>query len=271
MFAIHSPQTVELRTDNDDEPAARMNFSYHGADTSKCKLEIMSKDRVWTVIFNQRGYVVEQSFVSGKDEQDPDSPLLTDADYIVNGVDTRSFNPYTHRAPVDADTAYRDGATPGFKQPGGDSKEARDARKAAIEAAHGEGQKAIEEQRARMDEKPEERVARERKERDEKLEQVSKQLAKDNQVSSAPKIIGEPERNPDGSVVSANTDQKDVRDDASRGPGYDPLVPAASSPMPNSAPPHRQSRPDTGVVNTSQSMGERDSAGRNFSPNPDRT
>lgn len=255
MFAIHSPQTVELHTDNADEPAARVNFSYNGADTSKCKLEIISKDRIWTVIFNQRGYVVDQSFVSGKDGADPAAPELSDADFIVNGVDTRSFNPYTHKAPVDADTAYRDGQFAGFKQPGGQSKEAREQRKAAIEAAHGEAQKEIDKQRSLMDETSEARVERERKERDEKLDAVSKQLAKDNAGASQPVTqVGEPARNPDGSVVNVAQEQPDARDKPT-GPGYDPLVPAASSPMPNSAPPHRQNEPTPGVVNTRESIG----------------
>lgn len=256
MFAIHSPQTVELRTDDADEPAARLNFSYNGADTSKCKLEIISKDRIWTVIFNQRGYEIEQTFVSGSEPQ-TDSPALSDADYIVNGVDTRSFNPYTHRAPVDADSAYRDGQFAGFKQPGGQSKEAREQRKAAIEAAHGEAQKEIDKQRSLMDETSEARVERERKERDEKLDAVSKQLAKDNVGASQPVTqVGEPARNPDGSVVNVNQEQPDQRDRPT-GPGYDPLVPAPSSPMPNSAPPHRQSAPNPGAVNTTESMGRR--------------
>jgi hypothetical protein len=185
MFAIHSPQTVELKTDDADE-AARINFSYAGADTSRCKMEIISKGRIWTIIFNQRGYVVDQSFVNPDGEPDPEAPVLSEADYMVNGVDTRSFNPYTHKAPVDADTAYRDGLNPGGKQPGWDAAAAREERAAAIEAAHGKAQEAIDEQRKRMDETPEARVERERKERDEKLEALSKQLAKDQASLNQP-------------------------------------------------------------------------------------
>jgi hypothetical protein len=271
MFAIHSPQTVELKTDDEAaEPAARINFSYAGADTSRCKMEIMSKDRIWTIIFNQRGYVVDQSFTAGPEDTDPEAPVLSDADYIVNGVDTRSFNPYTHRAPVDADTAYRDGQFPGFKQPSGDSKEAREARKQAIGEAHGNARKAIDEQRARMDETPEARVERERKERDEKLEQVAKQLQKDQASLNQPaQQVGEPARNPDGSVVNVAQEKPDARDQPT-GPGYDPLVPAASSPMPNSAPPHRQNEPNPGVVNTSQSVGGPATYETPRRPNPDR-
>jgi hypothetical protein len=269
MFAIHSPQTVELKTDDADE-AARINFSYNGADTSRCKMEIISKGRIWTIIFNQRGYVVDQSFSNPDGKPDPEAPVLSEADYMVNGVDTRSFNPYTHKAPVDADTAYRDGLNPGNKQPGWDSKENQEARKQAIADAHGKAQEAIDEQRKRMDETPEARVERERKERDEKLEQVAKQLQKDQASLNQPaQQVGEPARNPDGSVVNVAQEKPDARDQPT-GPGYDPLVPAASSPMPNSAPPHRQNEPNPGVVNTSQSVGGPATYETPRRPNPDR-
>jgi hypothetical protein len=251
MFAIHSPQTVELRVDEADEPTARINFSYNGADTSKCKMEIVSKDRVWTLIFNQRGYIVSQSFANA-DENTADKPELTAGDYIVNGVDTRSFSPYTHVAPVDADTLYRDGVTPGYKQP--QSKEQREQSKAAIEAAHGKAQKAIAALHERMDEKPEDTVERERKEREEKFKQVSESLAHPPAAplaSSAP--YGQPLRNPDGSAVNQQP-QRDDRDNPNTSTGYDPLVPAPSSPMPGSAPPSRVPAPHPDVVNTTQSV-----------------
>lgn len=251
MFAIHSPQTVELKTDDETvEPVARINFSYNGADTSRCKMEVISKDRIWTLIFNQRGYIVDQSFTDG-DGVDKDAPILTDADYIVDGVDTRSFNPYTHKAPVDADTAYRDGLTPGWKAP--ESKEMREAGKQARSEAAANAKKAVDELRARRDETPEQRAERERKEQDDRLQRAVDSMEKAPDSQQAVTQAGEPRRNPDGSVVTPHQDRPDARDNPAT-PPYDPLVPAASSPMPNSAQPRRQSEPLPGAVNTTQTM-----------------
>lgn len=196
MFAIHSPQTVSMTTDQDGKEAPGIiNFSYAGADTSRCKMQIQHDGRSWTFVFNQRGYLVEQTFDDGSHKDDHPVEPLTDADYIVGGVDTRSFNPYTHKAPADADTLARDGLTPGWKAPAGqDPKEAQAVRDKAYSDAHGEAQKAIDAQRKRMDEKPEEMVARERKERDEKFKQVSDSLAKQKPAGAAPKIMGEPDQ-----------------------------------------------------------------------------
>lgn len=259
MFAIHSPQTVTLRADDGEEATAIVNFSTNGADTSRCKMEITSKGRTWTAVFNTRGYLVDQSYTGPKENpDDPEVAPLTTADFIVDGRDTRSDNPYTHVAPVDADTAYRDGQTPGIKHPiptGPDGKPVIDEKKVS-EDAHkqaAESAKKAREQREKIArETPEERADRLTKEQDAKHERVAAQLEGTPGLVRAPAVeqSGEPPRNADGSVNYAQPEP-------SRDPNhYDPLVPAASSPLPGSPPPHRvdSANPTNSKVNTTTSM-----------------
>lgn len=138
MFAIQ-PQTISLIVPGADE-VPTMTFANDGADTSKCILTLASSDGKRHVVrFHRHGQLIDQQFIDAADEPDPIYPH----DYMVDGRDTRADNPYTHTAPMDADTAYRPAA--GFTAPVpldgegkpvvDDAKERPKAMKAAEEAA----------------------------------------------------------------------------------------------------------------------------------------
>lgn len=264
MFAIHSPQSITLHTDDGEEAETLVNFSTDGANTSRCKLVIVSKGRTWTAIFNQRGYLVDQSYTTAPDEQpDPEAKPLTAEDYMVDGRDTRANNPYTHVAPVDADTAYRDGRTPGYKAPEPRTddekkaaKEDKDLREKAFKDAEAAAKKTHDEQTKQAAETPEQRQKRLDHEREERLKTGSLKTMDDttkaDKAWDAPHVeqSGEPKRNPDGALSSIPPEpSRDIG-------GYDPLMPAGSSPLPGSPPPHRADSPNpTGSkINTSGSM-----------------
>ena len=247
MFAIHAPQSISLKADGDEEDTALVNFSLNGADTSRCKLEIISKGRVWTAIFNQRGYLIDQSY-KGPDAKDaPEVQPLSASDYMVDGRDTRSDNPYTHVAPPTMDSAYvAPAAAPLLPV----SKETRAIAEKAHKDAAGRAEDVRKQRAKEASEKPEDRAKRLEKERQERLKKAN--LASGEGAEAHVEQTGEPERAADGSL-------RQTPPEPSRDPGhYDPLVPAASSPMPGSPPPHRidSANPTQSTVNTTQTLNE---------------
>lgn len=169
MFSI-ATQTVQLPasvdTDNHDAPTT-INFLPNDGDTSKVKLEIITPDgHTHTVLFNKNGLMLSQHLSNAEgverhleptevapgtsygrnpsgalpvtertrmrpNEGQPDAPTVN----LVDGRDTNADNPYTHKAPVDADTAARDGQTPGFKQPHVEGVDDTELRKTAVSDA----------------------------------------------------------------------------------------------------------------------------------------
>jgi hypothetical protein len=202
MFMIRSPQTITLHTDDrnaDDQPAI-VSFDVDGSDTSRCTMTVTSKGRTWRAVFNTRGLIIDQIYTAPVKEGQPEPVQLLPNDYIVDGHDIRSDNPYTHVGPVTADTAYRPYApSPGFvssmrpiRDPGDpvphypappvDPEVAK--KNAADEKAHREkvfaeaenaAVKAREERAKRAVEKPEEKVAREKQEREDRLKAAAAQ------------------------------------------------------------------------------------------------
>lgn len=243
MFKIHVPQTIMLHTDGDAEDVAQVNFSMNGADTSRCRMDIISKGRTWTAIFNAGGALVEQSYrEADEDENTMKAKPLSAADYMVDGRDTRADNPYTHVAPIDADTAYREALNKPFLP---ESKEHRALREKAFAEAKANAKKLRGEADKRADEKPEDRLERERKEREDRL-------AKAGTASPEPHITDRtfPDAGTQRSVAGRNADGNVMTN-----PDGSPMAPAPSSPMPGSPPPHPLDRPDPGRVNTAQSIG----------------
>lgn len=209
MFAIATPQTVTLTIPGDDGPSTLINFRSNGADTSRCVLEIVTPEGdTHRLTFNVRGQMVDAQFVdhdSAPEAPSGDAP----ASYMVNGVDTRAFNPYTYQPPVDADSASRPQA--GFKAVNVTADEAKEHRE--------------------IREKDEREAAERAK------EMLEKHLNTDpndetQRLEAGKRMDGSPQLNPDN----------------------EPMVPAPSSPLPGSPPPHPLDRPDPGKVNTTKDL-----------------
>lgn len=248
MFKLHTPQSLTLTVPGEDGPFTLVNFRTNGADTSRCIMEIVTPDgATHRLTFLTGGHLVDQQFIAGDNPEDPEARPLTPADYIVDGRDTRADNPYTHVAPVDADTAYRDGQTPGYRAPEprtDEEKKAAEDNRNLQEKAHEEAADRARKTRGktldRLDEKPEDKAERAHKERRERLEKGFEEQDKADAAKTSQGVeqVGEPERNPDGSLSS-------IPPEPSRDPEhYDPLIPAASSPLPGSPPPHRADSPN---------------------------
>lgn len=259
MFKLHTPQSITLAVPGEDGPFTLINFRTNGTDTSRCVMEIISGDGdMHRLTFTSGGALVDQQFISRDHaENDPEVKPLTPADYIVDGRDTRADNPYTHVAPVDADTAYRDGQTPGHKQPPVQDKDGNAIDfKDIQEKAHQEAADAAKKSRGktldRLDEKPEDKAEREKKERHDRVEQGFE--AEDRKADEGEQVATQ-------RVFPETTGEVDPFGRGSTGeyrgnPDHDPFAPAPSAPLPGSPPAHPLDQPDPGAVNTSKSMGE---------------
>lgn len=66
MFAIHTPQSIDLLTPADDaadsEHHGTITFDHEGDDVSKCRMIITRDDKVFTYIFNTRGNMVSSAY-----------------------------------------------------------------------------------------------------------------------------------------------------------------------------------------------------------------
>jgi hypothetical protein len=221
MFSIHAPQSCSLITPGADGPFTMLDFAVDGGDTSRCVLEITTSEGDTHILtFNQRGLLVDQQFVSHDGALAADVLLL--ADPFVDGRDTRADNPYTHLAP----TMHGDPIQPfvGHRQPDVFDKDGKPAvndvemRKAAMDVAGKDAEKAREERAKIAAESPKERQER---------------LA----------------RKPDGDLKTADdTTAADVSWDAPhQNPGqrhdYDGLTKPGAV-------------PDHGVVNTTETLGQ---------------
>lgn len=262
LFAIHAPQSLSLKSPNGNKDLAGIliNFRTNGADTSRCVLEVViPNEGTHRVTFNLRGQLVDQKFIDKDSQSDEEKPKLSSADYIVDGRDTRADNPYTYEAPVNADAVQRGDVNVGNKQPPvydaqgrlvtADKEQREKAYKEAEEAAD----KKYKEERKRAGENAAQRKERLDKEIEERRSQANEELArkaKDILNQANVKQEGELDRKADGSLASTPVER-------SRDPGhYDPLIPAASSPLPGSPPAHRASsaNPTNSVVNTSTTI-----------------
>lgn len=171
MFALHTPQTVTLAVPGEDGPFTTINFRTAEGDTSRCIMELVTPEGdIHRVTFTTRGALVDTQYI---DHENPEMDPIYPHDYMVDGRDTRADNPYTHTAPMDADTAYRPAA--GFTAPvplDGEGKPVVDdaeERPKAMKAAEEAAKKARDEREKQASENAEqrrERLAQEREVRD---------------------------------------------------------------------------------------------------------
>lgn len=276
MFAIASPQTVTLTIPGDDAPSTLINFRTNGADTSRCVMEIVTPEGdIHRLTFNVRGAMLDSQFTPKGEDASEQKPLVNAADYMVGGRDIRADNPYTHVAPVDADSAYRPAdvgfrATPSAEEAG----KQREAREQAMKDAAGKAKEARQAEIDKLNETSEQRAERLRKEQDERLHNAVDSLepGTDGYVrreetqsgSSAPlrdeyakgtvfpneqtqrmetgkNMDGSPQADPDANLPYPNAPRT-------------PMAPAPSSPLPGSPPPHPLGQSDPGKVTTSKEI-----------------
>lgn len=264
MFAIATPQTVTLTIPGDDHPSTLINFRVNGEDTSRCVLEIVTPEGdTHRLTFSVRGQLVDSQFIDHDSApEDPERPL-TAGDYMVDGRDTRAFNPYTYQPPVNADAANRvDAGYKAINVTQEQEAEHRDLRKQAESDAAVRAKEALDKHLNRSEEKPEDRAAREKDERRKSLERLAEP---DPQTGgSAPKVYDRadnPKGDPNASVQTFPNDEtqrlvggKRMDGSPQQNPDGDPMAPAPSSPLPGSPPPHPLDQPDPGVVNTSKTL-----------------
>lgn len=257
MFAVSAPQTVTLNTPGEDKPDAMINFKLKEGDSSRCIMQVVFPEgEMHELVFNVRGSLVDSHYTVPQ-EPNPDYVPPTPADYIVDGRDIRAFNPYTHVAPVDADSAYRDGQTPGFTAPRPQTDEERELEQKAKDEAAASAKEQLDALVAQSRETPEERTAREQEEADKRREAAIEDLNQQNDVTTGTAtaetfpsqktqdlVEG---KTSDGTPINESTVQPDPNK-----PDYNPMAPAPSSPLPGSPPPQPLDQPDHGKVTTSK-------------------
>lgn len=258
MFAITTPQTVTLTIPGDDGPSTLINFRTNDADTSRCVLEIVTPEGdTHRLTFNVRGSLVDSQFI-GHDSAPEDPAPQHAGEYMVDGRDTRAFNPYTYQPPVSADAAAHTGA--GFKAVNVPDKvvaEQRDLRKQA-ESDAAENEKKLRDKH----------LPRDRRDPDPQTggsaPQVYDQNYAPNKVRDSRGLdtTDNPEGDPNAEVKTFPNDEtqrlvggKRMDGSPQQNPDHDPMAPAPSSPLPGSPPPHPLDQPDPGRVNTSISLG----------------
>jgi hypothetical protein len=212
MFAINAPQSVLIAGARDEPPIA-VTFRVDPANAARCIMDVtLPNGDVHTAVFNTRGFMTDQGVVTA-DEAKARVAAPLPADYIVDGVDTRSDNPYTHVAPGTVDSAYlprpADEVVPLYGAPvvppaplTEDQISAREAaakaREEAMTAAADAALKAQEERAKRAAETPEERVARLADERKARMEAAGhKPVASHDDATAKPvdgsmKAVDEP-------------------------------------------------------------------------------
>lgn len=246
MFAITTPQTVTLTIPGDDSPSTLINFRTNDADTSRCVLEIVTPEGdTHRLTFNVRGNLVDSQFVDH--DSAPEDPQPQHAgEYMVDGRDTRAFNPYTYQPPVSADAAHTDAGFKAINLTPEQEKEHRDLRKQAESDA----------------------AENEKKLRDKHLgrnEDTYKDPPLSDYITSAgypTDTADNPKGDPNATVKAFPNDEtqrlvagKRMDGSPQQNPAYEPMAPAPSSPLPGSSPPHPLDQPDPGRVNTSISLG----------------
>lgn len=256
MFAIASPQTVLLTVPGDDHPSTLINFRTNGADTSRCVLEIVTPEGdTHRLTFNVRGQMVESQFIDHNSA--PETPAPAPASYMVDGVDTRAFNPYTYQPPLTADSAYQ--APAPAQVP--DTPEQRELREQHHAEAADRAREILDKHLAKADEDPKAKAEREKQERRESvtLGAGGTGAAPDDRTPALDQQGGLQDPHATAEVFPSDDTQRLVagkRMDGSsqRNPDNAPMAPAPSSPLPGSPPPHPLDQPDSGKVNTTQTL-----------------
>lgn len=221
MFAIATPQTVTLTIPGDDGPSTLINFRVNGEDTSRCVLEIVTPEGdTHRLTFNVRGQMVDSQFVDH--DSAPEDPAEPPPNPIVNGVDTRAFNPYTYQPTISADAAARGNV--GFRAANVSEQDAEEHRK--------------------LREK-DEREAAER----------AKDLLTQHLGKAGPATPNGYAGRSEGNEMERLVGGKRMDGSPQQNPDNTPMAPAPSSPLPGSPPPHPLDQPDPGRVNTSISLG----------------
>lgn len=268
MFAIATPQTVTLTIPGDDHPSTLINFRANDADTSRCVLEIVTPEGdTHRLTFNVRGQMVDSAFTAH--DTNPDEPKApAPASYMVNGVDTRAFNPYTYQPPVSADAANRTDA--GFKAvnvPADVAKEHRELREKDEREAAERAKEMLDKHLGVAEENPQDKVEREKQEHRDRLEKAQATLAAARNPTDPFATHGldtgdRPDADAYAKVKTFPNDEtqrlvggKRMDGSAQQNPDNAPMAPAPSSPLPGSPPPHPLDQPDPGKVNTSISLG----------------
>lgn len=263
MFAIATPQTVMLTIPGDDSPSTLINFRTNDADTSRCVLEIVTPEGdTHRLTFNVRGQMVDSQFIDhASAPEEPETPAP--ASYMVDGVDTRAFNPYTYQPPVSADAASRPPS--GFKAvnvPNDQAKEHRELREKDEAEAAERAKGMLDKHLNRSEENPKDKAEREQLERRDDL--------KKRMVADGPGVTmntrgldtgDNPAGDRNASVQTFPNDEtqrlvagKRMDGSPQQNPDNDPMAPAPSSPLPGSPPPHPLDQPDPGKVNTSKDL-----------------
>lgn len=257
MFAIATPQTVTLTIPGDDHPSTLINFRVNDADTSRCVLEIVTPEGdTHRLTFNVRGQMVDSNFTAHN--ANPDEPKApAPASPIVNGVDTRAFNPYTYQPPVSADAANRTDA--GFKAvnvPDDVAKEQRELREKDEAEAADRAKELLDKHLNKADEDPKDTAERGKHERlIDRVVDGSHPYMRGLDTTDNP--LGD--QYADVKTFPSDDTQRLVggkRMDGSpqQNPDNDPMAPAPSSSLPGSPPPHPLDQPDPGKVNTSKDL-----------------
>lgn len=261
MFAIATPQTVTLTIPGDDHPSTLINFRTNDADTSRCVLEIVTPEGdTHRLTFNTRGQMVDSNFTAHDANLDqPDAPAP--ASYIVDGVDTRAFNPYTYQPPVSADAANRTDA--GFKAvnvPDDVAKEHRDLREKDEREAADRAKEMLDKH---LNRDPDPQTGGSRPQIYDR-EDTYKDPPLSDYVASAgypTDTADNPAGDPHAEVKTFPNDEtqrlvagKRMDGSPQQNPDNEPMAPAPSSPLPGSPPPHPLDQPDPGKVNTSKDL-----------------
>lgn len=260
MFAIASPQTVLLTVPGDDHPSTLINFRTNGADTSRCVLEIVTPEGdTHRLAFNVRGQMVESQFIDHNSA--PETPAPAPASYMVDGVDTRAFNPYTYQPPLTADSAYQTPAP--ARVP--DTPEQRELREQHHAEAADRAKEMLDKHLNKIAEPQSERVPREEQERRDRLlaaQEDQRTPGLDQQGGlQDPHATAEVFPNDEIQRLVAGKRMDGSPQHPSSPSGFagqgsppEPMAPAPSSPLPGSPPPHPLDQPDPGKVNTTQTL-----------------
>lgn len=264
MFAIATPQTVTLTIPGDDHPSTLINFRVNDADTSRCVLEIVTPEGdTHRLTFSVRGQLVDSNFTSHEANPEDGNEAPAPVSPIVDGRDTRAFNPYTYQPPVNADAANRTDA--GYKAINVPDKvvaEQRDLREQAESDAADRAKEALDKHLGREPEYVSGYAGR-----SEGSEMERRGLRADNGgnantaftpgLDTADNPLGD--QYAEVKTFPSDETQRLVagkRMDGSpqSNPSGDPMAPAPSSPLPGSPPPHPLDQPDPGKVNTSKDL-----------------
>lgn len=260
MFAIATPQTVTLTIPGDDAPSTLINFRTNDADTSRCVLEIVTPEGdTHRLTFNVRGQMVDSTFTGHDAAPDGPAPVLGEAEYIVDGVDTRAFNPYTHKPPATADSAYQPQAA-ARKPDTAEERELRELREQHYREAAERAKEQLDKHLAKDSEDPKDRADREAQERKDRLaaaldpDGAAKTPGLDRQGGLQDGYVTSQTFPNDETQRIAAASGKHMDGSPQANPDGEPMAPAPSSPLPGSPLPHPLDQPDPGKVNTAKDL-----------------